>query len=237
MNVLCTRIRTSVNFPVMKMSVSDLRSGNLVEFRGTIWRVVRKRVVEKTRGESLQIQMRGILDTDAGFDERFRSKDKLEKVHTEQRSVRFKYPWEADNGYFYVFHDADKGGDWNLPAEFVGGWQFDAKGEKLWYGEQGQADFFDHDHVNPWVMMNFYNGEPVGVEHPESVVLRVTGTLKKEIEAYEDPIHLAEELAKLKENKVQLLSGYWLSVPPSVDVGDKIRVNTDTGEYVESVKN
>jgi len=54
--------------------------------------------------------MRGILE-DAGLDERFRSKDKLEKVHTEQRSVFYKYLWKADNGDFYVFRNAEKGED------------------------------------------------------------------------------------------------------------------------------
>ena len=248
MNVPCTRIHASVNFPIMKTSVSDLRSGNLVEFRGTIWRIVRKLVVEKTRGESLQIQMRGVLK-DVGLDERFRSKDELEKIHTEQRSVFFRHKLLADNGDFYLFRDAEKGGDWILHTKFIHGWPLDAQGETPWVVDKGSADFlYIHCGHDYGVMMNFYNGEPVGIEHPESVVIEVRQTqelmwkgLGLDVTKKKTYKMLGFDAPPLslnpKEKRVELWGGHWLSVPPSVNVGDKIRVNTDTGEYVESVKN
>ena len=167
--------------------------------------------------------MRAILD-DATLDERFRSEDKLEKVHTEQRRVEFKYGWAADNGYFYVFKDCEGLEEWNLPRRFVHGMIRDADGEYLWFADKGQADFFIENYrhsPSAKMMMNFYDEEPVGVELPESVVAEIMET----------------GVTTAKGKGATIETGYFVLVPPSVNVGDKIRVNTDTGEYVERVKN
>jgi len=74
---------------------------------------------------------------------------------------------------------------------------------------------------NTDVSVLFHNDRPIGVELPPSVVLTVTET---------DPnIRNATVTTSFKPAKTE--TGLVVQVPPFVNEGDKIRINTETGEY------
>jgi elongation factor P len=71
------------------------------------------------------------------------------------------------------------------------------------------------------IKVEFYGTEPVGIELPQTMDMTVTDTMPA--------IKGATASAQLKPATVE--TGLIVQVPPFISVGDKIRVNTETGEY------
>jgi elongation factor P len=71
------------------------------------------------------------------------------------------------------------------------------------------------------IEMEFYGTEPVGIELPQTVDLTVVETTPA--------IKGATASAQLKPATLE--TGLVVQVPPFVSEGDRVRVNTETGEY------
>jgi elongation factor P len=71
------------------------------------------------------------------------------------------------------------------------------------------------------IEMEFYGSEPVGLELPPTVDLTVVETTPA--------IKGATASAQLKPATLE--TGLVVQVPPFVNQGDKVRINTETGEY------
>lgn len=71
------------------------------------------------------------------------------------------------------------------------------------------------------IVVEFYNEEAIGIELPLTVDLKVEDTAPA--------IKGATASAQLKPARLE--TGLVVQVPPFVANGDRIRVNTDTGEY------
>jgi len=78
---------------------------------------------------------------------------------------------------------------------------------------------------NTDVKVNFYDGRAIGVELPPSVVLEVVDT--------EPGIKNATVTTSFKPARTE--TGLMVQVPPFVNNGEKIKVNTDDGAYIERV--
>jgi elongation factor P len=76
---------------------------------------------------------------------------------------------------------------------------------------------------NTDVQVNFHNDRPIGLELPSSVILTVTDT--------EPNVKGATVTGSFKPAKTE--TGLVVQVPPFVEQGQKIKINTDTGEYIE----
>ncbi len=72
------------------------------------------------------------------------------------------------------------------------------------------------------INVEFFGTEPVGIELPPTVDLAVVETTPA--------INKATASAQLKPAKLE--TGLVVQVPPFINEGDKIRVNTETGEYL-----
>ena len=185
---------------LMKISASDVRVGNLVEYQGKLWRVLKKAHVKPGKGGAFaQLELKAISDN-TKLNERFRSEDKLEKAHVEPRQMQYLYPEGSD----FVFMDLESFEQFPIAAD----------------GLDGQSDFLL---PNEEVQINFHNDQPIGIELPASVVLQVTET-----EAV-----VKGQTAAGSGKPAIVETGLRVIVPPFVNTGDKIRVNTDTGEYME----
>jgi len=104
----------------------------------------------------------------------------------------------------YVFMDKDNYEQLTLAAEAL----------------EGQTEFLL---PNTDVQINFHNERPIGVELPPSVVLTVVET---------DPnIKGATATTSFKPAKTE--TGLVVQVPPFIGTGEKIKVNTDDGAYIE----
>ncbi len=104
----------------------------------------------------------------------------------------------------YIFMDKESYEQLTLSAEFL----------------EGQTGYLL---PNTDVQVNFHNERPIGVELPASVVLAVVET--------EPGIKNATATTTYKPAKME--TGLIVQVPPFVNEGEKIRINTDSGEYME----
>jgi elongation factor P len=85
---------------------------------------------------------------------------------------------------------------------------------------EGQAGYLI---PNIDVQVNFYQERPIGVQLPPSVILTVTET--------EPNLKSATATGSFKPAKTE--TGLTVMVPQFILDGTKIKVNTDTGEYIE----
>ena len=72
------------------------------------------------------------------------------------------------------------------------------------------------------IKVEFYGSEPVGIELPQTVDLVVQETAPG----------IKGATASNQIKPARLETGLVVNVPPFVNTGDKIRVNTETGEYL-----
>ena len=110
------------------------------------------------------------------------------------------------DGTSYVFMDKENFEQLNLPAELL----------------EGQIEYLL---PNTNVQINFHNERPIGVQLPPSVVLTITET--------EPNVKGGTATGSFKPAKTE--TGLTVLVPPFVTEGEKIKVNTDSGEYIERV--
>lgn len=183
----------------MKISAFEIRTGNLIEHNGKLWRVYKKNHVKPGKGGAfVQVEMK---DISAGtkLNERFRSEDRVERAHVEARSMQYLYQ-EGDD---HVFMDNQTYEQMSLTADEL----------------EGQLGYLKPDTE---VQINFYNDRPIGLELPATVVLEVVeteGTVKG-------------QTAAGSGKPAQLETGLTVTVPTFVNVGDQVKVNTETGEYL-----
>lgn len=71
------------------------------------------------------------------------------------------------------------------------------------------------------IRVEFYGTEPVGIELPQTVDLEVRDT----------PPAIKGATASAQLKPATLETGLVVQVPPFINAGDRIRVNTETGEY------
>lgn len=75
------------------------------------------------------------------------------------------------------------------------------------------------------VKVEFFEGKPFGIILPKTVTLKVVET-----QAY-----IKDATAQAQTKPAVLEGGYKCQVPPFVEVGDLIKIDTETGEYLERV--
>ena len=112
----------------------------------------------------------------------------------------------------------------------------DASGFCFMNSETYEQIFIDDDIVadakqyllpNTKVTVEFHEGKPIGLELPETVDLTVEDT---------EP-QMKGATASGSGKPATLETGLVVTVPQFVDVGEKVRVSTSSGEYLERVKN
>lgn len=184
----------------MKISAFEIKIGNLIEYQDRLWRVLKKNHVKPGKGGAfVQVEMKE-HGTGTKLNERFRSEDKVERAHVEPRQMQFLY----SEGTQYVFMDSQNYEQLQLPAEDL----------------DAQAGYLL---PNLDVQINFYNDSPIGVELPQSVVLKVVDTEGV----------IKGQTAASSGKPAELETGIRITVPPFVNIGDSVKVNTDTGDYIE----
>jgi elongation factor P len=108
------------------------------------------------------------------------------------------------DGDTYVFMDNETYEQLSLSADYL----------------EGQAGYLM---PNMEVQVTFHNGRTIGLELPTSVVMEVVDT--------EPAIKNATATTTFKPAKME--TGITVQVPPFVNAGEKIRLKTDDGSYIE----
>jgi elongation factor P len=93
--------------------------------------------------------------------------------------------------------------------------------EQIHISAEAMGDSKDYLIPDATINVEFYNEEPVGIELPQTIDLTVKETVPG--------IKGATASAQVKPATLE--TGLVIQVPPFINEGDKVRVNTETGEY------
>jgi elongation factor P len=94
--------------------------------------------------------------------------------------------------------------------------------EQLHIDREALGDSVSYLIPDALIKVEFYGSEPVGIELPPTVDLVVEDTAPG----------IKGATASSQVKPARLETGLVVNVPPFVNTGDKVRVNTETGEYL-----
>jgi elongation factor P len=184
------------------IDTGDLRKGATMEFDGRLVKVIEFAHNKQGRG-SAQVRMTlRDLRTGAITQHSVQAGSRWPAVRLERKHVQYLY---SDSGQFH-FMDTDSFDQIALDESSVG--------ETMKYIKENET-----------VDLLTYEDEPIDLELPTSVQLRVAET---------DP-GLKGDTASGGTKPAKLETGLVVSVPLFINVGDLLKVDTRTGEYVERV--
>ena len=180
------------------MQATRLRKGMLIKVGENLFRVLELQHVTpgNLRG-FVRVKLRNIR-TGALADQKLRSEDEIERATLDEKSMQYLYR----DGDAYHFMDTESYEQIALTDEVLG-------------------DAMNYMVAESVIEMEFYGSEPVGIELPPTVDLKVVETTPA--------IKGATASAQLKPATLE--TGLVVQVPPFVNQGDKVRINTETGEY------
>ena len=180
------------------MQATRLRKGMLIKMGEDLFRVLDLQHVTpgNLRG-FVRVKLRNIR-TGTLLDQKLRSEDEVERATLDEKSMQYLY----HDGSAYHFMDTDTYEQIALTEEVLG-------------------DAMSYMVAESVIEMEFYGSEPVGIELPQTVDLKVVETTPA--------IKGATASAQLKPATLE--TGLVVQVPPFINEGDRVRVNTETGEY------
>src|SRR5205809_5857034 len=187
----------------MAIPATQIRRGLVVVFQGEPFKVVK--FPHHTAGNlraMIQTKLRSIR-TGSSFEHRFRSADTIERASLEQHEMEYLY----SDGSHHHFMNTETFEQIALSDDELG----DAA-QWLTPGLEIQVEFYD--------------GTPIGIDLPPSLVLTVTQT---------EP-SLTGATASNVNKPATLENGVTIQVPPFVNEGDRIRVDPGEGRYIERAK-
>jgi elongation factor P len=188
----------------MKIDGNQIKVGNLLEINSKLWRVLKTQHTQPGKGGAyLQAEMKDIREG-TKMNERFRSSESVERAILDEKICQYLY--SEDNKY--VFMD-------NTTYEQV------EIGNDIITQEQSKF-LIENDNIN----LQFYEDSVVGIELPDSVILKVIET-----EAV-----VKGQTATSSYKPAQLTGGVKTSVPPFISINDFVVVSTLDSSYLEKAK-
>ncbi len=187
----------------MRINGNAIRPGNIIDHNGRLWRVAKIQHTQPGKGGAyLQAEMKDIRDG-TKLNERFRASESVEKVRLDEAQYQFLF---AD-GDDVTFMETETYEQITLNREAI-----------------GDPAVFLQDGMT--VTVQSYEGSPIGVELPDSVVMEV-------VEA--DAV-VKGQTASSSYKPAILENGERIMVPPHIEAGTRIVVATADGSYMERAK-
>lgn len=179
-----------------------LRPGMMIIHEGGLCRVLKVDHVTPGKGKAhVQATVRNIK-TGNSTPCRWNSDDKIERAYLEEHEMQYLY----DDGDRYHLMNTETYEQIEMDHEMLG-------------------DAIRYILPDNRVMVTFYEGNPVGVDLPPIVDLKVT----------EAPPSIKRQTASSSYKRCTVETGLAVMVPEFINVGDTIRISTETGEYQERV--
>ena len=184
------------------IQATRLKRGMLIKMGADLYRVLDlQHFTPGNKRGFVQAKLRNIRTSTLG-DHKFRSEDDVERAVLEERQMQYLY----NDGDSFHFMDTTTFEQMHMASEALG----------------DSVNYIMPDAV---ITMEFYGAEPVGIELPATVDLKVADTVPG--------IKGATASAQVKPARLE--TGLVVQVPPFVNTGDMIRVSTETGEYLSRV--
>lgn len=183
-------------------TAQELRVGNVFMVGNNPMVVLKAEYSKSGRNSSVvKMKFKNLL-TEAPSEAVYRADDKFDVVVLEKKEVSYSY--FADP--MYVFMDTEYN-------------QYEIEADTM-----GDALNFLQDGMQCEVV--FYNGKPISVELPNSVVREIS---------YTEPAVKGDTSGKVMK-PARISTGFELPVPLFCEIGDKIEIDTRTLEYRNRVK-
>jgi elongation factor P len=181
------------------IDVNDLRKGRTFEYDGNLFKVVEYSHHKPGRGNAtIKIKARN-LRTGSNIEKTFISGSQVQEARLDFHNVQYLYN-DGDNYYFMDQETFDQPG---IPKSVLG----------------SSADFLQEGMS---CKLTFYDGEPLDVELPTTVDLKVVFA----------EVAVRGDTATGVTKKVRCDTGVEVQCPNFVKEGDTIRVDTRDGSYV-----
>ncbi len=181
------------------LATTDFKRGLKIELDGTPYEILEFQHVKPGKGGAfVRTKLRNML-TGRVQDQTFRSGEKVGKPDMETRTMQYLYKEGED----YVFMDMTSYEQLHVSEEQTGG-----RGGYLKDGSEAKV--------------LLYNGNPLDIDIPASVVLQITDT---------EPGAKGDTVSNVTKPAV-LETGITVNVPLFINIGDTIKVDTRSGDYL-----
>ncbi|HCD48893.1 MAG: elongation factor P [SAR116 cluster bacterium MED-G04] len=187
----------------MKLNGNAIRPGNVINHNNRLWVAVKLQHVKPGKGGAFaQVELRDIRDG-TKLNERFRSSETVERVILTESQSTFLYA-EDDN---LIFMDTESFEQVAVPSAMVG--------DQTSFLQDGMQ-----------VTVNSYEGEPISIELPTTVV----------VEVLEADAVVKGQTASSSYKPAVVTGGIKVMVPPFIEAGTRIVVKPEDASYVERAK-
>ncbi len=185
------------------IGVQELRKGTtFVDDDGNIYRVLEYQHVKMGRGNAvIKTKLRNVK-SGSTVDKNFQSGGRVQDIRLDHHTVQYLY----NDGAVYHFMDTETYEQPGISATLI-----------------GEAAQFMKENIN--VELLTYDGQPIEVELPTTVDLKVVETAPG----------FKGDTASGGGKPAKLETGVVITVPFFVNVGDTVRVDTRDGSYVTRV--
>lgn len=183
-------------------STQDIRKGIKIQIEGVPFHVIEHQFVKPGKGQAFtRVKLKNLL-TGNVIERTYKSGESVELADVEERKMTYSWA-EADS---FVFMDTGTGDQINVDKEKVG--------EDARFLAEGMD-----------VDVTLFNGNPIGIEMPPTVVLQVTAS---------EP-GVKGDTASGATKPATLSTGTTVNVPLFIKEGEWVKVDTSTGQYLERV--
>ena len=187
----------------MKILGNEIKPGMIIEHKDDLWSVLKTQHVKPGKGGAFnQVELKGIKKG-TKLNERFRSSDVVEKAILDEKKFSFLY--EDENNCHFM--DQTNFEQIQINKKLIG-----EKSKLL--------------KENMEVNLQFHEDEPLSVDLPSSVELKIETT----------DAAIKGQTASSSYKPATLENGIKIMVPPFINADDKIVLDTRTLEYVKKVK-
>jgi len=184
----------------MKIYGNEIRPGYVVEHKGGLWAVVKIQHTQPGKGGAyMQVEMKNLRDG-TKLNERFRSAEGVERVSLDHKDFQYLFT----EGELITLMDTETYEQIAVSKDLVGA--------PAAYLQDGMT-----------VTVDTYEGEPLAVRLPETVVMVLAET---------EPT-MKGQTAASSYKPGTLENGMRVMVPPFLSSGEKIVVNTADSTYVK----
>ena len=188
----------------MPIKAIELRRGQALIWNDQLQVVLATEHVKPGKGPAyVQAKMKNV-ETGTIKVNRINSSDKIDDVNIDRRPMQFLYDTSGQGKGPWVFMDNETFDQLEIGGDVV---------------ERSQSQWLK-DGLE--VLILLFKNKPLAIEMPVSVELRITDTT--------DQPKAATATNQLKEATVE--TGARVRVPPFIEVGQLVKINTETGEYL-----
>ncbi|WP_339062443.1 elongation factor P [Tepidibacillus marianensis] len=182
------------------ISTNDFKTGLTIEVDGDIWTVVEFQHVKPGKGAAFVRSKLKNLRTGAAQEKTFRAGEKIARARIETKEMQYLYT----SGDDYIFMDTDTYDQITIPVSRL---------------ERERKYLLEN--MNVYIVN--YQGEIIGIDLPNTVVLQVVET---------EP-GIKGDTATGATKSATLETGLKIQVPLFVNEGDKLIIDTRTEAYVQ----